>query len=203
MKARREGDAGAPILSSGAHPPPSHNIADRPFGRGSRAIIAAPGRNRLRQSYSPNCGEGTFSELRSMRVPGQTRPTIAQRGASAEAAAVRRAICGQVLLLYPSIDGGGSLLLPVSDASVFLAYEAHAPVLGDHDRHRSGQRAAQTVGRAVASTHVSGPLFGDILAFEVQRPAHALDLRQPAGDHAAEAKELVVLAHDHRAVGRR
>src|SRR5215212_9983292 len=43
MKARREGDAGAPILSSGAHPPPSHNIADRPFGRGSRAIIAAPG----------------------------------------------------------------------------------------------------------------------------------------------------------------
>jgi hypothetical protein len=27
--------------------------------------------------------------------------------------------------------------------------------------------------------------------------------REPAGDHAAEAQELVVLVHDHRAVGRR
>src|SRR5918995_2968416 len=97
----------------------------------------------------------------------------------------------------------GSLLLPVGDAAAFLAYEAHAPVLGDHDRHRSGQRAGQSIGRAVAGTHVPGPLFGDLLALEVQRPPHALDVREPAGDHAAEAKELVLLAHYHRAVGRR
>jgi hypothetical protein len=94
-------------------------------------------------------------------------------------------------------------LLPVRDAAAFLAYEAHTPVLGDHDRHRSGQRTGQSIGRAVASTHVPGPLFGDLLAFEVQRPPHTFDGREPAGDHAAEAQELVVLAHDHRAVGRR
>src|SRR5215217_3437722 len=145
---------------------------------------------------SRNCGPVRDSE--------QTWPTIAQRGALAEAAAVRRAICGPVCLFAPSIDGSvGSLLLPVRDAAASLAHEAHATVLGDYDRHRSGQRSSQPVGRTVAGAHVPGPLFGDLLAFEIQRPPHALDVRQPARDHAAEAQELVVLAHDHRAVGRR
>src|SRR5215210_702020 len=105
--------------------------------------------------------------------------------------------------LAPRSTRVGSLLLPVRDAAAFLAYPAHTPVLGDHDRHRSGQRAGQSIGRAVASTHVSGLLFGDLLAFEVQRPPHALDVREPARDHAAEAQKLVALAHNHRAVGRR
>src|SRR5215208_4885822 len=126
-----------------------------------------------------------------MRVPEQTTPTIAQRGASVEAATVRRAICGSVRLSAPRPTRAGSLLLPVRDAVVFLAYPTHAPVLGDHDRHRSGQRAGQPIGRAVASTHVPGPLFDDLLAFEVQRPGYAIDGRKPAGDHAAEAQELV------------
>src|SRR5215208_1704427 len=99
-------------------------------------------------------------------------------------------------LTPPRSTGVGSLLLPVGDAAVFLAYEAHAPVLGDHDRHRSGQRAAQTVGRAVASADVPCPLFGDLLAFEVQRPAHALDVRQPAGEPCAPsaARSIRLLA---------
>jgi hypothetical protein len=63
-----------------------------------------------------------------------------------------------------------SLLLPVRDAAAFLAHEAHAPVLGDYYRYRSGQRAGQSVGRAVASTHVPSLPRGDLLAFEVQRP---------------------------------
>ena len=105
--------------------------------------------------------------------------------------------------LPPRSSGVGSLLLPVRDAAVVLAYPAHAPVLGDDDRHRSGQRAGEPIGRAVASADVPGPLFGDLLAFEVQRSGHATDVREPAGDHAAEAQELVALAHDHRAVGRR
>src|SRR3712207_1701371 len=69
----------------------------------------------------------------------------------------------------------GSLLLPVRDAAAFLAYEAHATVLGDHHRHRSGQRAGQPIGRAVPSSDVGGPLFGDLLAFEVQGSGHARD----------------------------
>src|ERR671910_1529321 len=105
--------------------------------------------------------------------------------------------------LPPQSTRVGSLLLPVGDAAAFLAYPAHTPVLGDHNRHRSSQRAGQSVGRAVASTHVPGLLFGNLLAFEVQRPPHALEIREPTGDHATEAQELVVLAHDHRAVGRR
>src|SRR5215218_2483745 len=92
---------------------------------------------------------------------------------------------GQAAVSVLRFTQWGSLLLPVRDAAAPLAYEAHAPVLGDHDRHRSGQRAAQTVGRAVASADVPGPLFSDFLAFEVQRPPHALDLRQPAGDPCA------------------
>ena len=68
-------------------------------------------------------------------------------------------------------------MLPVRDAAAFVAYESHAPVLGDHDRHRSGQRAGQPIGRAVASAHVPGLLFGDLLALEVQRPPYALDVR--------------------------
>src|SRR5918993_1417817 len=109
----------------------------------------------------------------------------------------------QLASLPPRSTRVGSLLLPVRDAAAFLAYEAHAPILGDHDRNRSGQRAGQPIGRAVAGTQVPGPLFGDLLALAVQRPPHALDVRKPAGDHAAEAQELVLLAHDHRAVGRR
>ena len=45
-------------------------------------------------------------------------------------------------------------------------------------------------------------VFVEVFAFEVQRPPHASEVREPAGDHADEAQELVVLAHDHRAVGR-
>jgi hypothetical protein len=56
--------------------------------------------------------EGTFSELQPMRVPGQTRPTIAQRGASDEVEAVRRAICGLVCLSAPLIDGSRFTLAP-------------------------------------------------------------------------------------------
>ena len=53
----------------------------------------------------------------------------------------------------------------------------------------------------MAGAHVPCPLFGDLIAFEVKRPPHVLDVRQPARDHAAEAQKLVALAHDHRAVG--
>src|SRR5215213_4646990 len=94
----------------------------------------------------PGCLEGRFSELWPMRVLGQTSPTIAQRGTSAEAAAVRGAICGPVCLPVPRTTGVGSLLLPVRDATASLAHEVHATVLRDHDSHRSGQRSAQTVG---------------------------------------------------------
>ena len=55
----------------------------------------------------------------------------------------------------------------------------------------------------MAGAHVPGPLFGDLLAFEVQRPPHPLDLRKPAGDHAAEAQKLILLAHNHSAIGGR
>jgi hypothetical protein len=74
--------------------------------------------------------------------------------------------------------------------------------LGDHDRHRSGLRAGQPVGRAVTRAYVCGPFFDDLLAFDVQSHPHAFDVREPARDHAAEAQELVGLAHHHRAVGR-
>src|SRR3982751_4071216 len=84
----------------------------------------------------------------------------------ASAAAIRRAILGRVCLCTPRSTRVGSLLLPVRDAAAFLAYPAHTPVLGDHDRHRSRQRAGQSIGRAVASTHVPGLLFDDLLAFE-------------------------------------
>jgi Bacterial low temperature requirement A protein (LtrA) len=92
-----------------------------------------------------------------MRVPGQTRPTTAQCGASAEAADVRRAICGQVCLSTPLIEGGGSLLLlPVRDVATFLAYPTHAPVLGDHDRYRSGQRTGQPISAPLLAAGVLG-----------------------------------------------
>jgi hypothetical protein len=91
---------------------------------------------RHRRKPSPEClEEGTFSELRPMRVPGQTRPTTAQRGASDEVEAVRRAICGRFASLPPRSTRGGSLLLPVRDAAAFLAYEADAPVLGCREPH--------------------------------------------------------------------
>ena len=91
---------------------------------------------RHRRKPSPEClEEGTFSELRPMRVPGQTRPTTAQRGASDEVEAVRRAICGRFASLPPRSTRGGSLLLPVRDAAAFLAYEADAPVLGYRRLH--------------------------------------------------------------------
>src|SRR5215217_8553940 len=98
---------------------------------------------------------------------------------------------GQAAVSVLRFTQWSSLLLPVRDAAAFLAYEAHVPVLGDHDRHRSGQRAGQPICRAVASTHVSGAFFGDLLALEVKRPPHALNVREPAGNHAAEAQELV------------
>ena len=111
-----------------------------------------------------------------MRIPKQTRPTIAQRWASASVATVRRAICGHVYLSTPSIAEGRFTLAPSTCAASYLAYEAHAPVLGDHERNRSGQRAGQPLGRVVARTDVCGLLFGD-LASEVQRPLHALYVR--------------------------
>src|SRR5215211_4235923 len=83
---------------------------------------------------------------------------------------------GQAAVSVLRFTQWSSLLLPARDAAAPLAHEAHAPVLGDHDRHRSGQRAAQTVGRAVPRAHVAGPLFGDLLTFKVQRPPHALDV---------------------------
>jgi hypothetical protein len=70
-----------------------------------------------------------------------------------------------ICLAAPRLTGGGSLLLPVRDAAISLAHPAHATVLRDHDRHRSGQRTGQPIGRAVASTHVCSPLFDDLLAF--------------------------------------
>ena len=118
-----------------------------------------------------------FARVPRRKVLGQTWPTIAQCGTSADAAAVRGAICGPVCLPVPRTTGVGSFLLPVRDATASLAHEVHATVLRDHDRHRSGQRSAQTVGRAVARAHVPCSLFGDLLAFEVQRPPHALYVR--------------------------
>src|SRR5215212_10714120 len=103
---------------------------------------------------------------------------------------------GQAAVSVLRFTQWSSLLLPARDAAAFLTHEAHAPVLGDHDRHRSGQRAGQPVGGAVAGAHAPGLLFGDLLALEVQRSGYALDVGEPAGDHAAEAQELVVLAHD-------
>src|SRR5215217_4273863 len=96
---------------------------------------------------------------------------------------------GQAAVSVLRFTQWSSLLLPVRDAAAFLAYPAHTPILGDHDRHRSGQRAGQSIGRAVTSTDVCGPLFGDLLALEVQSPPHAMNGREPARDHAAEAQE--------------
>src|SRR5688572_9361488 len=72
---------------------------------------------------------------------------------------------GPIYLSTPRSTVVGSLLIPVRDAAAFLAYEPHAPVLGDYDRQRSGQRTGQSIGRAVAGTHVPGLLFDDLLTF--------------------------------------
>src|SRR5215212_2227788 len=128
----------------------------------------------------PEClEEGTFSELWPMRVVGKL-------GRQQRNAELQTRLKPYVALsvawfasLPPRSTGVGSLLLPVRDAAAFLAHPAHAPVLGDHYLHRSGQRASQPIGRAVASTYIPSPLFDDLLTFEVQSSPHNIDGREP------------------------
>src|SRR5918995_4079670 len=91
-------------------------------------------------------------------------------------------------------------VVPIGDVAVHTPNEPDVPVLADHPSHRSGERVAQSVDRAVAGADAVGR-FPDLpLPFQVQGPADGNGCGQCPRNLPTEAQNLEPLAHHYRPV---